>query len=123
MGTLAATPDRVAPSAAEVKAKLFRGLADPSRLAVLEALLDGPACVSDVVAVTGLSQPSVSMHLACLWDCGLVERERRGRFVHYGIADTRVRTLLEAGEGLLTRVGDQVYVCTRYPSTSAGLPL
>ena len=115
--------DRVGASAAEVKAKLFRGLADPSRLAVLEALREGPACVSDVVAATGLSQPSVSMHLACLWDCGLVERDRRGRFVHYRIADIRVRTLLEAGEGLLTRVGDQVYVCTRYPNTSAAAAL
>ena len=74
----------------------------------------GPSCVSDVVATTGLSQPSVSMHLACLWGCGLVERERRGRFVEYRLADRRVSTLLDAGEGLLVRVGDQIYVCARY---------
>ena len=118
MGTLVATSERVGPSAAEVKAKLFRGLADPSRLAVLEALRAGPACVSDVVATTGLSQPSVSMHLACLWDCGLVERERQGRFVQYRIADPRVALLLDAGDELLMRVGDQVYVCTRYPTSA-----
>ena len=114
MGALVATPGRVGASAAQVKAKLFRGLADSSRVAVLEALRDGPACVSDVVAATGQSQPSVSMHLACLWECGLVERERQGRFVQYRIADPRVVQLLDAGNALLLHVGDQVYVCTRY---------
>ena len=86
-----------------------------------EALRSGHACVSDVVAATGLPQPSVSMHLACLWDCGLAERERRGRFVEYRIADARLSALRAAGEGLLSRVGDLVYVCTRYPKIDAGL--
>lgn len=70
--------------------------------------------MSEVVAATGLSQPTVSMHLACLWDCGLVERERRGRFVGYRIADSRVNALLDACDGLLVRDVDQAYVCTRY---------
>jgi len=39
--------------------------ADPSRLAVLEALRDGRRCVSDLVRLTGLTQPNVSAHLAC----------------------------------------------------------
>jgi ArsR family transcriptional regulator, cadmium/lead-responsive transcriptional repressor len=47
-----------------LKAKLFQGFADPSRLAVLEALQDGAKCVSDVVELTGLSQPNASGHLA-----------------------------------------------------------
>lgn len=109
-----ATADRVGGSAAEVKAKLFRGLADPSRLTVLEALRGGPRCVSEVVETTGLPQPTVSMHLSCLWDCGLVERERRGRFVYYAVVDPRVTALLGAGDDLLVRVGDRVFVCTRY---------
>ena len=103
----------------DVKAKLFRGLADPSRLAVLEALRDRPRCVSELVDTTRLSQPTVSMHLSRLWDCGLVERERRGRFVYYRIADPRVSTLLDAGDGLLLRVGDRVYVGTRYQGGTA----
>jgi DNA-binding transcriptional ArsR family regulator len=99
---------------ASVKAKLFRGLADTSRLRVLEALRVGPRCVSEVVAATGLSQPNVSGHLACLWDCGLVEREQRGRFVYYRIADPRVEALLSAADDLLVTIGANVYVCTRY---------
>ena len=66
-----------------LKAKLFRGFGDASRLSVLEALRDGPRCVSEVVAATRLSQPHASAHLACLGECGLVTRERRGKFVYY----------------------------------------
>lgn len=99
---------------AVVKAKLFRGLADTSRLRVLEVLRGGAQCVSDVVRESGLSQPTVSMHLTCLWECGLVERERRGRYVFYRVADPRVEALLRAGDDLLVRVGDLVFVCTRY---------
>lgn len=98
-----------------MKAKLFRGLADPTRLRCLEVLRDGARCVSDVVEATGLSQPTVSMHLVCLWECGLVDRDRRGRFVYYTIADARVHAILGEGDDLLIRVGDQIYVCTRYP--------
>ncbi|MDP2949900.1 MAG: metalloregulator ArsR/SmtB family transcription factor [Chloroflexota bacterium] len=97
-----------------VKAKLFRGLADSSRLRVVEALRTGPRCVSAVVEATGLSQPNVSGHLACLFDCGLVEREQRGRSVYYRVADPRVERLLSDADELLVRVGEEVYICTRY---------
>ncbi len=97
-----------------LKAKLFRGLADPSRLAVLEALRDGRRCVSDLVRLTGLSQPNVSAHLACLQDCGLVNRTREGRFVFYEVAHKDAVVILEHAEAILGRVGDHVYKCTRY---------
>jgi len=97
-----------------LKAKLFRGFADPSRLAVLEALREGPRCVSEVVKLTGLSQPNASAHLACLEDCGLVRKERRGRFVYYRIAHKNVTVVLEQAEGILAEVGSFVYRCTRY---------
>lgn len=99
-----------------VKAKLFRGLADVSRLRVLESLREGPRCVSEVIQATGLSQPNASGHLTCLWECGLVNKERRGRFVFYSIADPRVEVLLSAGDDLLISVGENAYICTRYES-------
>ncbi|OFX29754.1 MAG: transcriptional regulator [Armatimonadetes bacterium RBG_16_67_12] len=97
-----------------VKSKLFRGFADPSRLAILESLQKGPLCVSAVAGRTGLSQPNTSMHLACLEDCGLVTRRRRGQFVEYAIADPLVLDLLQKSEHLLEKVGEQVFRCTRY---------
>lgn len=97
-----------------VKAKLFRGLADPSRLAILEALQEGPKNVSEVVAAVGLTQPNVSMHLTCLWCCGLVEREARGRFTYYRIRSRRVARLLLEAQSVLTEVADRIARCSRY---------
>ena len=55
-----------------VAAKLFRGLADPMRLAIVELLANGEMRVTDIVAALGTSQSNVSAHLACLKECGLV---------------------------------------------------
>ena len=101
-------------SRVSLKAKLFRGLADPSRLGVLEALRGGPLSVGRIVTQTGLTQPNVSMHLACLAECGLVTRARRGRFVEYRIADRRIVKLLDQVDGLLTEVGGFIAGCMRY---------
>lgn len=97
-----------------LKAKLFRGLADASRLAILESLRDGEQSVSGVVAATGLTQPNASNHLACLKECGLVTSRQEGRSVYYAIADPRVETVLREVEGILADVSARVYACTRY---------
>lgn len=97
-----------------LKAKLFRGFADPSRLAILEALREGPRAVGEIVSTTGLSQPNASNHLACLRDCGLVMSEKRGKYVHYQLSDPRVGELLTLAEALLADVAQGVYACTRY---------
>jgi DNA-binding transcriptional ArsR family regulator len=97
-----------------LKAKLFRGFADSSRLAIVEALRGGARSVSEIVEITGLLQPNTSNHLACLLDCGLVERERNGRFAIYRLADERVDALLQLADDLLTDVAQGVYVCPRY---------
>lgn len=98
------------------KAKLFRGLSDPSRLSILEALRGGPLSVGEIVEATGLSQPNTSNHLACLLDCGLVSREQRGRFAFYELGDGRVDTLLERAEEILSDVAHGVEACHRYDS-------
>jgi DNA-binding transcriptional ArsR family regulator len=103
-----------------LKAKLLRGFADPSRLAILEALRDGPRTVSEIVAMTGLSQPNVSNHLNCLYDCGLVTRTQRGRFVPYELSDPRVAQLLGLADELLADVATGVYACTRYSGRAGG---
>lgn len=89
-------------------------MADPSRLAILEALRDGERTVSDLVAATGLSQPNTSAHLACLRDCGLVASRQDGRYVYYGFADAGVDDVLRGAETLLARAAERVYACTRY---------
>ncbi len=101
-------------SAVAIKAKLFRGLADPSRLSIMEALRRGPLTVGEIAATTGLSQPNTSNHLACLRDCGLVLSEHYGRHVRYQLSDARVEALLRLADELLADVARGVYECTRY---------
>lgn len=97
-----------------LKAKLFRGFADPSRLAIVEALRDGEKSVSEIVLATQLSQPNASTHLACLKDCGLVVSRQDGRRVYYRLADPRMEEIMRMVEDVLSDVAAHVYACTRY---------
>jgi DNA-binding transcriptional ArsR family regulator len=98
----------------ELKSKLFRGFSDPSRLSILESLLEGPKSVSEIVEITGLSQSNTSNHLGCLRDCGLVARQQQGRYVVYQLSDPRVSSLLSLADALLADVAKGIYECTRY---------
>lgn len=97
-----------------LKAKLFRGFSDPSRLGILEALRSGPLSVGEIVQATGLSQSNTSNHLGCLRDCGLVVAEQDGRYTVYHLSDDRVGDLLQLVDSLLSDVARGVYECTRY---------
>lgn len=97
-----------------VKAKLFRGFGDSSRLSILDALRQGPLTVGEIVAATGLAQSNVSNHLGCLRDCGLVAGEQQGRYVNYRLSDDRVGDLISLAEALVADVARGVYACTRY---------
>lgn len=100
-------------SAIDLRAILFHGFSDRSRLLILDALTDGEQRVSAIVETTGLTQSNVSTHLACLHDCGLVVRERRGREVFYALAEG-VNELFVIADGILDRAGDDVGSCSRY---------
>jgi DNA-binding transcriptional ArsR family regulator len=97
----------------ELRAILFHGFSDRSRLLILDALADGEQRVGAVVERTGLSQSNVSTHLACLHDCALVERERRGRQVFYRRAEG-VSDLLAVADSILDRAGENIGSCSRY---------
>lgn len=94
--------------------KLFRGLGDPSRLAILGLLRDGPRNVSEIIAATGLTQSNASTHLHCLWCCGLVTKRKQGRFVYYTVRSERVASLLDRADRLLEQVGAHIDACGSY---------
>jgi ArsR family transcriptional regulator len=72
------------PGAAQDLAALFKALADPTRVAIVNRLARGDeCCVCDLTGVFELSQPTVSHHLRILRDAGLVEAERRGTWAYY----------------------------------------
>lgn len=99
----------------DLTAKLFRGFADPSRLAILLALREGERCVSELVVATGLTQSNVSGHLTCLRDCGLVVSRQSGRFVYYCLADPAVEHALESANKVLVRHAERISACLNYP--------
>lgn len=98
----------------ELQGKLFRGFADPSRLSILESLRAGPLSVSEIIAATGLTQSNVSNHLRCLSECGLVEGEQEGRFVHYHLSDPLVGQLLALADEILANVAKNIDQCKDY---------
>ena len=90
----------VEPAGRAVIAKFFRALGDPTRLRLLEFVLDEERSVSECVAHVGLAQSRVSTHLACLADCGFVVVRREGRHAYYRVADPRVAELVLLGRSL-----------------------
>jgi ArsR family transcriptional regulator, arsenate/arsenite/antimonite-responsive transcriptional repressor len=77
---------------------LFRGFADPTRLRILNVLVAGELCVSDIVELVGLPQPAVSRHLAYLRRSGLVAMTRDWKLCRYRLtepADPVHRSLIE----------------------------
>ena len=102
------------PARTDLVAKYFRGLGDPSRLRLLELLCEeGELSVGVLVERTGLSQPNVSNHLACLRWCGFVATRREHRIVYYRVADERVIGMLGLAHALLEDNEEHVAACCR----------
>ncbi len=94
----------LAVSDAELYARFFRVLSDPTRVRLLHLLLEAPEAgrtVGELVAAIGAPQGRISTHLGCLRWCGLVQPYREGKYVYYRIADPRVRELLVVGGSMM----------------------
>jgi len=91
---------------------LFRSLADPARLRILRHLALGEHRVVDLTAHLSLAQSTVSQHLACLRDCGLVSSRAYGRASMFSLATApELLALFAAAERLLEVTGDAVELC------------
>ena len=103
-----------APVEADLVAKYFRGLGEPTRLRILELLRDeGELSVGELVQRLGVPQPKVSNHLACLRWCGFIEARREHRTVYNRIADKRVVKMLDLAQTLLDDNAEHVAACCR----------
>lgn len=96
---------------------LFHGLADRKRLAIVRQLAGGELRVVDLTRSLGLAQGTVSGHLACLRDCGLIVGRAEGRQMFYSIAHPELMDLLSAAEQVLALTGDAVELCPNYGTT------
>ncbi|WP_028985089.1 metalloregulator ArsR/SmtB family transcription factor [Sporichthya polymorpha] len=103
-----------APSELDAAVALFHSLSDATRLAIVRRLAGGEARVVDLVAELGLAQSTVSTHVACLRDCGLVAGRPEGRQVFYSLARPELIDLLASAETLLAATGNAVALCPAY---------
>ncbi|MGL5829648.1 MAG: ArsR/SmtB family transcription factor [Angustibacter sp.] len=91
---------------------LFHGFSDPSRLTILRHLALGEHRVVELTEHLGLAQSTVSKHLACLKDCGLVESRPQGRASVFSLTHPEaLLELLAAAERVLELTGDAVSLC------------
>jgi DNA-binding transcriptional ArsR family regulator len=75
-------------------AEVFRLMGDPSRLRIILACSDGPICVGDIAQQLGLPQSLVSHHLRLLRAARLVRADRRGKQIHYRLADDHISCVI-----------------------------
>jgi ArsR family transcriptional regulator len=90
---------RMSKTAAEATAGVFKALADPARVRIVNLLAASgePVCVCNLTELLDLSQPTVSFHMKKLMDAGLLEREQRGVWAYYSLRDDarqRLRSIL-----------------------------
>jgi DNA-binding transcriptional ArsR family regulator len=87
----------------EIKANLFKALAHPARIRILEILCasDIPTPVSEILAETGLEPSLLSQHLAVLKRHQVVSAERTGNAVHYQVSHPKVAELLRIARAFL----------------------
>ncbi|MEH1098574.1 ArsR/SmtB family transcription factor [Micromonospora sp. CPCC 205561] len=100
-------------------AALFRSLGDPTRLAILRRIATGEARVVDLTGELGLAQSTVSKHLACLRDCGLVDYRVSGRQSFYALTRPELLELLRSAEQVLAATGEAVVLCPTYGTPAA----
>ncbi|MBT8798873.1 ArsR/SmtB family transcription factor [Microbacterium flavum] len=108
----------------EVKANLFKGLAHPFRIRLLELLAGAPELtVAELQRETGLEASHLSQHLSVLRRHRLVESDRRASHVYYRLSDPRVADLLSAARelllGILSADGDLLEGAQSLPALPA----
>jgi len=109
-----AAPATLSEESADLYARFFRALGDPTRVRILHLLIAAPAgeCnVSELVEALDAPQGRISTHLGCLRWCGLVQTRREGRQIYYRVADPRVRELLVLGGAVLRDHAAGVATC------------
>jgi ArsR family transcriptional regulator, arsenate/arsenite/antimonite-responsive transcriptional repressor len=82
---------------ADATAALFRALAEPARVKILNLLATSevPVCACEFEPALGLAQPTVSHHLKRLTDAGLLTREQRGRWAYFSLRPEALRRIVD----------------------------
>jgi len=81
---------------------VFKALADPTRLKILECIKDGEKCICEVIPYTGKSQPNVSQHLKVLKIAGLVDERREGTRILLKASNKKIFDVIDSVKKMKT---------------------
>jgi ArsR family transcriptional regulator len=85
----------------EARASIFKALAHPTRLYILEQLREEEQCVSELTELVGADASTVSKHLSILKSAGLVQSRKHGTTVYYDLACGCLNQFMDGAETLL----------------------
>lgn len=97
----------------EILMKFFKGLGDPTRIRIVEALLEKERNVSELIKLLRVPQSNISNHLACLKWCGYITSRKEGTSVYYQITDERVKKIVGLAREIIADHAENLYACTR----------
>jgi ArsR family transcriptional regulator len=97
----------------ELHAQVCRSLSSPVRLKVLDLLRNGEKSVKDLVSLTHVSQPNLSIHLKFLWETGVLERRQEGTTVYYGVAQPEIYDVIDIFRKINTKKLNRQHQLTR----------
>ncbi|MHB9034991.1 MAG: ArsR/SmtB family transcription factor [Anaerolineae bacterium] len=89
-------------------ATLFKALAHPMRLRILEVLAEGEACVCHLTCLLGQRQPYISQQLMALREAGLVSDRRDGTIIYYSLSGPQIAGMLDQARDFLARTGVEI---------------
>jgi DNA-binding transcriptional ArsR family regulator len=79
---------------------VFKALADPTRLKILECVKDGEKCICKIIPYTGKSQPNVSQHLKILRTAGLIEERKEGTYLFIKVSTKQIFNVIKTAQKL-----------------------
>jgi DNA-binding transcriptional ArsR family regulator len=74
---------------------VFKALADPTRLKILECIKNGEKCICEVIPYTGKSQPNVSQHLKVLKNAGIVDEHKEGTRIMINVSNKEIYKIID----------------------------
>ena len=101
--------------------RFLQVLADPTRVRIIELLLEGEKNVSELVQRLGVPQARVSSHLGCLRWCGYIGTRREGKFIYYRVTDRRVFELIDLARTVMADNAEAVASCLRLNEETAAI--
>ena len=74
---------------------IFKALADPTRLKILECIKDGEKCICEIIPYTGKSQPNVSQHLKVMKHAGIINERKDGTKIMVKVSNDKIFRIIE----------------------------